>query len=155
MQPLPTAPLPPLEPVEILLVEDHPGDVRLTREALQDSKVWNRLRVATTGFEALAILRRQPGYEAAPRPDLILLDLHLPGLSGVEVLDAVREDPELSSIPVVVVTASRADRERVLRLGANAYITKPVDVRQLAQVVGAVADLWLTIVKLEPDLVSS
>jgi two-component system, chemotaxis family, response regulator Rcp1 len=154
MQPIPTTPLPPLGPVEILLVEDHPGDVRLTREALNESKVWNHLHVATSGLEAMALLRREPGYAAAPRPDLILLDLHLPGLSGSEVLDAVREDPELAAIPVVVVTASRSDRERVLRLGANAYITKPVDVRQLAQVVGAVAELWLTIVKLEPDLVA-
>jgi two-component system, chemotaxis family, response regulator Rcp1 len=142
----------PVRPVRILLVEDQPGDVRLTREALRETKVWNHLHVVTRGDEALAFLRRAAGYEAAPRPDLILLDLNLPVLSGSEVLESVRKDPELASIPVVVVTASRLDRERLLHLGADAYITKPVGVQQLAQVVGSVAELWFTIVTVEPSL---
>ena len=120
-------------PIEILLVEDNPGDVRLTREALHEWHVRNSLSVAKDGAEALAMVRQLPPYEATPRPDLILLDLNLPKLDGREVLAEMKSDPVLRRIPVVVLTTSKAE-EDVLRsydLHANSYITKPVDLDQL------------------------
>lgn len=141
-----------LTPVEILLVEDDPGDVRLTREALADGKIHNRLHVATDGVEAMAFLRQQDRFSQAPRPDLILLDLNLPGLDGREVLAEIRADENLNVIPVVVLTTSREDRDVLesYRLHANCYITKPVDLDQFINAVRAIEDFWLSVVKLPP-----
>ena len=138
------------EPAEILLVEDNPGDVRLTREALRDGKVRNNLSVVTDGVEALAFLRREGRYADAPRPDVILLDLNLPKKDGREVLAEVKADERLRRIPVVVLTTS-ADERDVLRsyeLQAACYITKPVDLDQFIAVVQSIEDFWLTIVTL-------
>ena len=141
-------------PIEILLVEDNPGDVRLTREALNEGHVRNNLTVAKDGAEALAMARREPPYDAAPRPDLMLLDLNLPRLDGRQVLAEMKADPELRRIPVVVLTTSKAE-EDVLRsydLHANSYITKPVDFDQFIKVVQSIEEFWLTIVTLAPLL---
>ena len=139
-------------PVEILLVEDNPGDVRLTREALREGKVRNNLNVVGDGVEALAYLRRQGKYADAVRPDLILLDLNLPRKDGREVLAEVKEDPELRHIPVVVLTSSQAEQDiaRAYDLHANCYVSKPVDLDQFVTVVKSVNDFWFTIVKLPP-----
>jgi CheY-like chemotaxis protein len=140
-------------PIEILLVEDNPGDVRLTREALRDGKVSNNLHVAVDGVEALAFLRRSGKYLGAPRPDLILLDLNLPRMSGREVLEQIKEDPELRTIPVVVLTTSQAEQDivKAYELNANCYVTKPVDLDQFITVVKSIEDFWLTIVRLPPS----
>jgi two-component system, chemotaxis family, response regulator Rcp1 len=137
-------------PIDILLVEDNPGDVRLTIEALKDGKVRNRLNVAADGVEALAFLRREGKYADAPRPDVILLDLNLPKKDGREVLAEIKEDEELRRIPVVVLTTSSSEQDilRTYNLHANCYITKPVDLDQFIQVVRGIEDFWLTIVKL-------
>jgi CheY-like chemotaxis protein len=136
---------------EILLVEDHPGDVRLAREALRDAKIDNDLHVVSDGVEALDFLRRQGRHVGAVRPDLVLLDLNLPRRSGREVLEEMKRDPDLSSMPVAVVTASDAERDacRSLELGAVGYMTKPIDFRQLATVVRSVPGLGITIVRVE------
>jgi chemotaxis family two-component system response regulator Rcp1 len=139
-----------LLPIEVLLVEDSPGDVRLTREALKDAKVEISLHVASDGIEAMAILRREGPYEHAPRPDLILLDLNLPKKDGREVLKEIKESTTLKSIPVVILTTS-AYKEDVLdsyRLHANCYITKPVDLEGFLTVVRSIDNFWLSIVKL-------
>ncbi|MHB8718382.1 MAG: response regulator [Candidatus Dormibacteria bacterium] len=138
------------EPIQILLVEDSPGDVRLTREALRDAKVANELHVVDNGEAALAFLRRGPGHEDAPIPDLILLDLNLPRQSGHEVLAQLRQDPALRAIPVAVLTTSVAEADvlRSYELGANCYLTKPVDFNEFLKVVGAIEDFWLTVVRL-------
>ena len=139
-------------PVEILLVEDNPGDVRLTQEALKEGRVRNRLHVAGDGVEALAFLRREGRHASAPRPDLILLDLNLPKKDGREVLAEVKTDADLKRIPVVVLTTSEAEQD-VLRsydLHANCYITKPVDLEKFLGVVRSLEDFWLTIVRLPP-----
>lgn len=140
------------KPIEILLVEDNPGDVRLTREALKDGKVLNRLNVVSDGVEAMEYLRRQGQYAAAPRPDVILLDLNLPRKDGREVLAELKVDPELKRIPVVVLTTSDAERDvlQAYDLHANCYITKPMDLVQFTTVVRAAEDFWLTIVRLPP-----
>ena len=140
-------------PVEILLVEDNPGDVRLTQEALADAKVCNNLHVAGNGIEALAFLRREGTYADAPRPDLILLDLNLPKKDGREVLADVKADPSLRSIPVVVLTTSQAEEDilKAYSLNANCYITKPVDLGQFMRVVKSIESFWLTIVKLPSE----
>jgi CheY-like chemotaxis protein len=132
-------------PVEILLVEDNPGDVVLTREALRDTKVPTRLSVAADGEEALARLRRQGPFAAAARPDLILLDLNLPRLGGREVLAAVKADEQLRRIPVVVLTSSEAEQDVAASydLHANCYVTKPVDLGQFLRVVKSIEDFWL------------
>jgi chemotaxis family two-component system response regulator Rcp1 len=137
-------------PVEILLVEDNPGDVRLTIEALRDGKVYNHLNVARDGVEALAFLRREGAFGDAPRPDLILLDLNLPRKDGREVLADIKSDPALRTIPVVVLTTSRAEQDvmRSYELQANCYITKPVDLEQFIIVVQSIENFWLTIVTL-------
>ena len=137
-------------PVEIFLVEDNPGDVRLTAEALQEGKVWNRLSVAPDGVEALAFLRREGTYGAAPRPDVILLDLNLPKKDGREVLAEIKADETLRTIPVVVLTTSKAEQDilRTYNLHANCYITKPVDLDKFMSVVKAIEDFWLCVVKL-------
>jgi len=139
-------------PVEILLVEDNPADVRLTREALNSDRLWNNLSVAKDGVEAMAYLRRQGRFAAAPRPDLILLDLNLPKKDGREVLAEIKADPNLMRIPVVVLTTSDAEEDilKTYGLHANCYITKPVDLRQFMKVLKSIEDFWLAIVKLPP-----
>ena len=128
------------KPVEILLVEDNPGDVRLTKEALQEGKVYNQLYVASDGVEALAFMRREGRYAEAPRPDLILLDLNLPKKDGREVLEEIKNDPDLRRIPVVILTTSQAESDilKSYNLHANCYITKPVDLEQFIKVVKSV-----------------
>jgi chemotaxis family two-component system response regulator Rcp1 len=137
-------------PVEILLVEDNPGDVRLTKEALKDAKVRNHLNVVMDGAEAMAFLRRQGKHAAAVRPDLILLDLNLPKKNGREVLEEIKKDDSLQHIPVVILTTSQAEQDILesYRLRANAYVTKPVDLEQFLKVVGLIEEFWLEIVKL-------
>jgi CheY-like chemotaxis protein len=138
------------EPIEILLVEDSPGDVRLTREALADARVHNRLHVAVDGVDAMAFLRREGKHADAPRPDLVLLDLNLPKKDGREVLGEMKQDASLRSIPVVILTTSAAEGDilRSYELYANCYITKPVDLDQFMRVVHGIESFWLTIVKL-------
>ena len=139
-------------PIEILLVEDNPGDVRLTIEALKEGRVRNRLSVARDGVEALAFLRRQGPHAQAPRPDLILLDLNLPRKDGREVLAEIKDDAVLRRIPVVVLTTSKAEEDvlRTYDLHANCYITKPVDLEQFIMVVRSIDDFWLSVVRLPP-----
>jgi len=136
--------------IEILLVEDNPGDVRLTVEALKEGRVRHNLRVAHDGVEALAFLRRQGQFADAARPDLILLDLNLPRMDGREVLAEVKSDPELKIIPIVVLTTSGAEQDILhsYQLQANCFITKPVDLEQFITVVRSIEDFWLTIVTL-------
>ena len=140
----------PSKPIEILLVEDDPGDVLMTREALAESKVLNALHVASDGEEALRFLRREGTFEDAPRPDLVLLDLNLPRVDGREVLQQVKSDPELRRIPVVVLTTSQAE-EDILRsydLHANAFISKPVDFDRFVDVIRQIDDFYISIVSL-------
>ena len=139
-----------MKSIEILLIEDSPADVRLTLEALSEAKLRNTVHVAEDGETAMEMLRR-PG---ARRPDLILLDLNLPGMDGREVLQEIKTDPELSVIPVVVLTTSKSDEDvlRAYRLHTNCYITKPVDLNQFVRVVQTIQDFWLTIVRLPSEL---
>jgi CheY-like chemotaxis protein len=137
-------------PIRVLLVEDNPGDVRLTIEAMREGRVLNSLSVAVDGEDAMAFLRKQPPHQDAPRPDLILLDLNLPRKDGREVLAEIKSDDSLRRIPVVILTTSRAE-EDVLRsydLHANCYITKPVDLDQFINVVKSINDFWFSIVRL-------
>lgn len=137
-------------PLEILLVEDNPGDVRLLREALREGLRSNTLSVVTDGTAALAFLRREGAFQAAPHPNVILLDLNLPKMDGRQVLAAIKGDPRLRRIPVVILTTS-ADERDVLGsydLGANCYITKPVDLDQFIAAVQAIEQFWLTVVTL-------
>ena len=140
-------------PVEILLVEDNPGDVRLAEEALRDAKMSNNLNVVSDGVEALAYLRREGGHANAPRPDLVLLDLNLPKKDGREVLGEVKLDPDLRTIPIVVLTTSDADADvvRSYQLHANAYVRKPVDFDAFIEVVRSIEDFWFSVVKLPPE----
>jgi CheY-like chemotaxis protein len=137
-------------PIEILLVEDNPGDVRLTRDALRDAKVRNNLHTAADGVAAMAFLRREAPHTAAPRPDLILLDLNLPKMNGREVLETIKHDDALKHIPVVVLTTSQAEKDILdsYRLRANAYVTKPVDLEQFLKMIQSIEHFWLEIVKL-------
>jgi chemotaxis family two-component system response regulator Rcp1 len=137
-------------PIKILLVEDNPGDARLAVEALKDSKIRNNLYLVEDGVEAMRFLRRQAQYDGAPLPDLILLDLNLPRKDGREVLEEIKDDPELKVIPVVVLTTSEAERDLVKTYGlhANAYVVKPIDLERFIEVVRAIEDFWFTIVKL-------
>ena len=137
-------------PIEILMVEDNPGDVRLTQEVLKDAKVSNTLRVVEDGAAALDFLYRRNGYGDAPRPDLILLDLNLPKKNGREVLEEIKQDPDLKMIPVVILTTSQAEEDivRAYSLHANCYITKPVDFAQFTKIVRTIEDFWLSIVTL-------
>jgi two-component system response regulator len=141
-----------VSPIEILLVEDNPGDVRLTREALQDAKILNTLHVVEDGVAALDFLQRRPPYLQAPRPDLVLLDLNLPKKDGREVLATVKSDPALRTIPVVVLTTSQAEEDvlRAYNLSANCYISKPVDFDQFTKIVQTIEEFWLSIVTLPP-----
>ena len=138
------------KPVEILLVEDNPGDVRLTIEGLKEGKVKNNLWVVEDGVEAIAFLRREGKYSEAVRPDLILLDLNLPKKDGREVLSEIKADENLRTIPVVVLTTSEAEQDilKAYMLHANCYIRKPVDFDQFISVVSSIEDFWFTIVKL-------
>jgi CheY-like chemotaxis protein len=140
------------EPIEILLVEDNPADVRLTQEGLRDSKVRNNLHVIGDGEQALEFLRHDGQFADTPRPDLILLDLNLPKKDGREVLEEIKSDPELAHIPVVVLTTSAGEEDvlRAYKLQAACYITKPVDLDQFIKVVNAIENFWMTIVKLPP-----
>ncbi len=137
-------------PIEILLVEDNPGDVRLTQEVFKEGKVRNQLSVAWNGEEALAYLRRQGRFESAPRPDVILLDLNLPRKGGKEVLAEIKADPKLKCIPVVILTTSQADQDiaESYEQHANCYIVKPVDLDHFINVVRTIEGFWLQIVKL-------
>ncbi|PXF61217.1 MAG: response regulator [Candidatus Methanogaster sp.] len=138
------------EAVEVLLVEDNPGDVRLTQEVLMDGKVRNNMHVAKDGVEAISFLQQTGEYAGAPRPDIILLDLNLPKKDGREVLADIKADPDLKKIPVVVLTTSSAEQDIFgsYDLHANCYITKPVDLDQFIRVIRSIEDFWLTIVKL-------
>jgi len=138
------------KPVEILLVEDSPDDVRLTQEALKDARVINNLSVARDGEEAMSFLRREGEYADAPCPDLILLDLNMPKKDGREVLAEIKSDPHLRRIPVVMLTTSSAEKDILesYDLHANCYITKPVDLDQFITVVQTIEDFWFTMVKL-------
>lgn len=143
-------PKPQNHPVQILLVEDNPGDVRLTQEALKDGRVFVNLTVACDGVEAMEILRRQGPHSNKPKPDLILLDLNLPRKNGREVLQEIKADEVLKRIPVIVMTTSKAEQDihRVYNLNANCYVTKPVDLDDFLNVVRSIEDFWLTIVTL-------
>ena len=136
--------------IDILLVEDNEGDAHLTREALKRAKVRNRVHTTSDGVEAMQFLRREGPYADAPRPDLVLLDLNLPNMDGREVLEAIKADPALRFIPIVVVTSSAAEQDIIKSydLNANCYVTKPVDLQQFLHVIGSVGDFWLDIVKL-------
>ncbi len=139
--------------VEVLLVEDNPGDVRLTREAFREGKIRNNLYVATDGVEGMAFLRREGKFADSPRPDIILLDLNLPKKNGIDVLSEIKSDEELKRIPVVILTTSVAEQD-ILRSydhHANCYIVKPVDLEQFLKVIQTIEDFWVTIVKLPPD----
>ncbi|MGB2695603.1 MAG: response regulator [Dehalococcoidia bacterium] len=137
-------------PIEILLVEDNPADIRLTREALQDAKMWNHLNVAKDGAEALAFLHQEGTPGDQPTPDLILLDLNLPKKDGREVLAEIKSHPDFKRIPVVILTTSKAEEDilKSYNLHANCYITKPVDLDQFINVVRSIENFWLCVVKL-------
>jgi chemotaxis family two-component system response regulator Rcp1 len=139
--------------IDILMVEDNPGDVRLTREALKGGKVLNTLHVAEDGVAALDFLYRRAPHQDAPRPDLILLDLNLPKMDGREVLSKIKSDDMLKTIPVVILTTSQAEEDviRAYRLSANCYVTKPVDLHQFNRIVQAIEQFWLTVVRLPPN----
>ncbi len=141
-----------LDTIDLLLVEDNPGDARLAELALQDSKIRNRLAVVPDGEEALAFLRQKDQHRDAFRPDLILLDLNLPKKNGQEVLAEIRMSPNLMHIPVVILTSSEAEADilKSYELHANCYITKPLELEQFYQVVHAIEEFWFTIVKLPP-----
>ena len=141
-------------PVEILLVEDNPGDERLTREALKEGKVYSNLHWVKDGVEAMDFLRRQGKYKDVPRPDIILLDLNLPKKDGREVLQEIKTDDQLKRIPVVVLTTSKAEEDvlRSYNLHANCYVTKPVDLEKFIVVVKSIDVFWLTVVTLPPTL---
>jgi two-component system, chemotaxis family, response regulator Rcp1 len=140
-------------PIEILMVDDNPGDIWLTQQALQDAKIRNHLRTVEDGEEALACLRQEGPFQAAPRPDLILLDLNLPKKTGFEVLAEIKADGKLKQIPVVILTTSQAEKDIAMSytLHANAYISKPVTLEQFSEIVHAIEDFWFQIVTLPPE----
>jgi CheY-like chemotaxis protein len=140
----------PLKPIDVLLVEDDPGDTLMIKEAFEDNKVRNRLNCVADGVEALAFLRREGEFAEAPRPDLILLDLNLPRKDGREVLEEIKADPELRTIPVVVLTTSEAEEDilRSYSLHANAYVTKPVDFERFIAVVRQIDEFFVEVVRL-------
>jgi chemotaxis family two-component system response regulator Rcp1 len=140
-------------PVRILLVEDNPGDVRLTRETLKDAKLMVDLHVVGDGVEAMAFLRQEGKYASAPRPDLVLLDLNLPKKDGREVLSEIKQDPNLRRIPVVVLTISSGEEDvlKSYNLHANAYVNKPLNLEEFAKITKAIEDFWFTVVRLPPN----
>ncbi|RJL24453.1 response regulator [Bailinhaonella thermotolerans] len=140
----------PARPIEVLLVEDDPGDEMITREAFEDNKIGNTLHVVRDGLEALDFLYRRGDYAQAPTPDLILLDLNLPKYDGRQVLEQIKSDSELAHIPVVVLTTSAAEEDilRSYKLHANAYVTKPVDLDQFLSVIRQIDEFFVTVVKL-------
>ena len=140
-------------PVEILLVEDNPGDVELTRDAFDEGKLYHNLHVVETGAAALNFLYHKGQYHDVPRPDLILLDLNLPGKNGRQVLAEVKADEHLQTIPIIVLTTSAAERDILIsyQLHANCYIVKPVDVHQFFEVVRSLTEFWFTLVRLPPQ----
>lgn len=140
-------------PIEILMVEDNPGDIRLTQEALKKNKLRNILHSVDNGVDALAYLRKEGKFKTRNRPDLIILDLNIPKKNGMEVLKEVKEDPILRRIPVVILTSSRAEEDivRGYNLHANCYITKPVDLGKFIEVVKVLEDFWLEIVRLPKE----
>jgi len=144
-------------PVEILLVEDNPGDVELTREALEAAKIANRLHVVDDGADAVDFLFQRGRFAGTPRPDIILLDLNLPKKDGRQVLSEIKAEPDLSQIPVVVLTTSQAEADilRAYQLHANCYVTKPVDFGQFLHIISAIEEFWLTVVKLPKKMVGS
>jgi chemotaxis family two-component system response regulator Rcp1 len=137
-------------PVEILLVEDNPGDARLARQGLRQCKIPNTLHLVDDGVKAMAFLHRQGEYVTVPRPDLILLDLNMPRKDGREVLREIKEDPSLKTIPVVILTTSRAEEDinKTYALHANCYVTKPLDLPQFLEVVKSIEDFWFSTVRL-------
>ncbi|PLZ76838.1 response regulator [Fischerella thermalis WC217] len=139
--------------IEILLIEDNPGDVELTKIALEDSKISVNLNIVEDGVEAIAFLRREGKYANVPHPDIVLLDLNLPKKDGREVLAEIKADEKLKRIPVVVLTTSQAEEDvlKVYNLSANCYITKPVDFDQFVKIVQSIENFWFTIVKLPPE----
>jgi two-component system, chemotaxis family, response regulator Rcp1 len=141
-----------IEAIHILLVDDNSADVRLTQESLKEHKAYCYTAVASDGIEAMAYLRREAPYVDAARPDIVLLDLNMPRKDGCEVLEAVKTDPNLKRIPVVIMTTSNADQDVLhsYNLGANCYIVKPVDLEQLSTIVKSIEDFWFTVVKLPP-----
>lgn len=143
-------------PIDILLVEDNMGDIRLTYEAFREGKIYNNLYVVEDGVEALAFLRREGKFCTATTPDLVLLDLNLPRKSGLEVLAEIKADRELRKIPVVVLTTSSAENDILASYGlyANCYITKPVDLDKFIDVVNSIQDFWLSVVTLPPKVKS-
>ena len=140
--------------LEVLLVEDDPADIELAREALAGSKLMPRLHVAADGIEAISFLRKKGKYTDSPRPDLILLDLNMPRKDGCGVLEELKGDEDLRSIPVVVLTSSGAEEDilRSYNLGANCYVTKPVGFEQFKKLVDSIDSFWFTVVKLPPRL---
>lgn len=141
------------EPIDILLVEDNPGDVRLIEEALKDSKISNSLSRVEDGEEALAYLRKEGKYKDVKKPDLVLLDLDLPNLDGREALEVIKKDPELRRIPIIILTVSQSEQDvlETYNLQANAYVIKPIDLDQFIKVIHSIEDFWFTIVKLPDD----
>jgi CheY-like chemotaxis protein len=141
------------DPVEILLAEDNPGDIRLTEKALEQGKIVNNLHVVNDGVEAMAYLRQEGEYADAQRPDLILLDLNMPRKDGQEVMAEMQEDPDLRRLPVVVLTSSEAEEDIIesYELNANAYLTKPVDFDGFLDVIESFEEFWLAVVKLPPE----
>jgi two-component system, chemotaxis family, response regulator Rcp1 len=146
----------PAQPIQILLVEDQPADVRLTKEILADGKVANDVHVATDGEQAMAFLRREGEFAGSPLPDLVLLDLNLPRMDGREVLAEIKSDPELLRTPVIVLTTSSAERDVLdaYEHRANAYVTKPIDLDEFVSAVASIEQFWLTFVRL-PEHASS
>jgi CheY-like chemotaxis protein len=140
-------------PIEVLLVEDNPADVRLTEEAFKEGRVINHLNVVSDGVAAMQFLRREGQFEHAPRPDLILLDLNLPKKNGREVLQEIKSDPALRRIPVMILSTSKADQDlhKAYNLHANCYITKPVDLEQFLNVVRSIENFWFNIVTLPSE----
>ncbi|WP_226889525.1 response regulator [Nostoc sp. MG11] len=140
-------------PIEVLLVEDNPGDAQLTRIALEDSKISIHLNVVEDGVEAMAFLRKQEKYATAAHPDIVLLDLNLPKKDGREVLAEIKTDVNLRRIPVVILTTSQAEEDilKAYNLAANCYITKPVDFDQFVKIVQSIENFWFAIVKLPPE----
>ncbi|BAY61232.1 two-component response regulator [Calothrix brevissima NIES-22] len=142
-----------LMPIEVLLVEDNPGDAQLTRIALEDSKISVNLSVVEDGVEAMAFLRKQDKYATVPHPDIVLLDLNLPKKDGRQVLAEIKSDQHLKRIPVVVLTTSQAEEDivKAYNLAANCYITKPVDFDQFVRIIRTIENFWFAIVKLPPE----